>query len=62
MGVLAVYVFRDANTADGALDQLWRRLSGGFERSAGGEIWISSNCSDPNLAAHICMSCGGVLK
>lgn len=62
MQTIAIYVFKDAHTADQVLDHLWRNLSGGFERSAGAEIWISSQCLNPSLASNICQSCGGWLK
>lgn len=60
--ILAVYVFKSADLADHALDQLWRTFSGGFERSSGYEVWISSSCSDAYLAGQICQSLGGVAK
>lgn len=62
MKILAIYVFCDAKTADHALDQLWRNVSQGIERSGGCELWISSDCNDPNLAGRICISLGGVPK
>lgn len=62
MNIIAIYVFRNSRSADHALENLWRNLSGGFERSAGGEIWISVNCANPRLAGQICESLGGVGK
>lgn len=62
MTIIAIYVFRDPQSADNALEQLWRNLSGGFERSAGSAVWISTDCLNPRLAGQICESLGGVGK
>lgn len=62
MQIIAIYVFRDIASADHALEQLWRNLDRGVERSAGCEIWINSNCVNPRLAGQICESLGGVGK
>lgn len=60
--VIAIYVFRDADTTGNALEHLWRHLDRGIERSAGNEIWINSSCMNPRLAGQICESLGGVGK
>lgn len=60
--VIAIYVFRDEETASHALEQLWRQLDRGIERSAGHEVWINSSCLNPRLAGQICESLGGVGK
>ena len=60
--VVAVFIFRNSDQADRTLNFLWSKLSGGFERSAGSEVWISSSCDDTDLASQICISCGGTLK
>lgn len=62
MQIIAIYIFRNAQAADNALEQLWRNFNGGFERSAGGELWINSNISNPYLAGQICESLGGIAK
>ena len=65
MRIVSIYTFRNAESANKAVEALWRRLSGGFERtvgSSGSEIWISSFCDDINLAGQICESNGGYLK
>ncbi len=61
MQIIAIYVFRDGEAADHAIEQLWRNLNGGFEKSAG-EIWINSSISNPHLAGQICASLGGIAK
>ena len=62
MTIISVYKFKNPQAADDALEALWRRLCGGFERSAGGEIWITSFCDDAYLAGQICQSLGGAAK
>jgi hypothetical protein len=65
MTIVSVYTFRSAESANKAVEALWRRLSGGFEKSvgsSGSEIWISSFCEDLTLAGQICESHGGALK
>jgi len=65
MTIVSVYTFRNAESANQAIEALWRRLSGGFERSvgsSGSEIWITSFCDDVSLAGQICVSNGGFIK
>jgi hypothetical protein len=62
MQVIAIYVFKDSRSADNALEQLWRCLDRGMERSGGYEIWLTSNCINPYLAGKICESLGGIVK
>lgn len=62
MNIVSVYKFKNPESADHALEALWRKFSGGFERSAGAEIWITSFCDDAYLAGQICESLGGVAK
>ena len=38
--VVAVFIFKNSDQADRTLNFLWSKLSGGFERSAGSEVWI----------------------
>jgi len=62
MTIISVYKFKNPQAADDALEALWRRLCGGFERSGGAEIWITSFCDDVYLAGQICQSLGGQAK
>lgn len=62
MQIVSIYKFKNPESANDALEALWRRLCGGFERSAGSEIWITSFCDDVYLAGQICQSLGGVAK
>jgi hypothetical protein len=62
MQIVSVYKFKNPEAANQALEALWRRLCGGFERSAGSEIWITSFCDDVYLAGQICQSHGGFAK
>ncbi len=60
--IIAIYVFRDADCTENALEQLWRSLDRGFEKSSGNEVWINAGCLNPRLAGQICESLGGVGK
>ncbi|MFN7904260.1 MAG: hypothetical protein ACK5P5_03665 [Pseudobdellovibrionaceae bacterium] len=65
MTIVSIYTFRNAESANQAIEALWRRLSGGFDRtvgSSGSEIWITNFCDDAYLAGQICESNGGSLK
>lgn len=60
MTTIARYIFNSTSEAEKAMEQLWRRLSGGFSRG-GNEVYIESSCGDPQLASKICQACGGKL-
>ncbi len=65
MQIVSIYKFKNPEAANQAVEALWRRLSGGFDRtvgSSGSEIWITSFCDDAYLAGQICESHGGVVK
>ncbi|MBK9322971.1 MAG: hypothetical protein IPM97_08530 [Bdellovibrionaceae bacterium] len=60
MGTVARYIFSSSTDAEHCMEQLWRRMSGGFSRG-GNEIYIEVSCSDLQLASQICRACGGRL-
>ncbi|PIT99099.1 MAG: hypothetical protein COT74_11660 [Bdellovibrionales bacterium CG10_big_fil_rev_8_21_14_0_10_45_34] len=60
MGTVARYIFSSSTDAEQCMEQLWRRMSGGFSRG-GNEIYIEVSCSDLQLASQICRACGGRL-
>ncbi len=62
MQIIAIYVFRNSQVADHALEQLWRYFDRGMERSGGNELWLNSSCANPHLASQICESLGGIVK